>query len=53
MKNITNIPGFDKDIEIVDYIESPGVSEEDELLQAPACNLGWCNSVQRSSFFCG
>jgi|LAHS01.1.fsa_nt_gb hypothetical protein len=32
MKNITNIPGADKDIEIVDYIESPGVSEEDDLL---------------------
>src|SRR5574344_1160980 len=51
MKNITNIPGFDKDIEIVDYIESPGVSEEDELLQAPACNLGGAIAFKNPAFF--
>ena len=51
MKNITNIPGADKDIEIVDYIETPGVSEEDELLQAPASNLGWAITFKDPASF--
>ncbi len=51
MKNITNIPGFDKDIEIVDYIEPPGVSVEDDLMQAPAQHLGNAITFKDPAFF--